>query len=68
MFSWWGKGKVVKDHKTYKEIEVLVREVISGKHKDVTRGSVYFHHKGVRPSWCKKMTKTVKIGDHVFYK
>ena len=67
-FSWYGKGKVVKDHKTYKEIEVLVREVVSGKHRDVTRGSVFFHSTKVKPAWCKKMTKTVKIGDHVFYK
>ena len=67
-FSWYGKGKVVKDHKTYKEIEVLVREVVSGKHRDVTRGSLFFHSTKVKPSWCSKVTKTVKIGDHVFYK
>ena len=67
-FSWIGKGKVVKDHKTYKEVEVLVKEVVEGKHKDITRGSTHFHTTKVKPSWCKKMTKTVKIKDHVFYK
>ena len=67
-FSWIGKGKVVKDHKTYKEVEVLVKEVLDGKHKDITRGSTHFHTTKVKPSWCKKMTKTVKIKDHVFYK
>lgn len=67
-FSWIGKGKVVKDHKTYKEVEVLVKEVIDGKHKDFTRGSTHFHTTKVRPSWCNKMTKTIKIKDHVFYK
>ena len=67
-FSWYGKGKVVKDHKTYKEVEVLVKEVLDGKHKDITRGSTHFHTTKVKPSWCKKMTKTVKIKDHVFYK
>ena len=67
-FSWIGKGKVVKDHKTYKEVEVLVKEVVDGKHKDITRGSTHFHTTKVRPSWCNKMTKTVKIKDHVFYK
>ena len=67
-FSWYGKGKVVKDHKTYGEIEGLVKEVVSGKHKDVTQGSVFFHSTKVKPSWCSKVTKTVKIGDHVFYK
>ena len=67
-FSWYGKGKVVKDHKTYKEVEVLVKEVLDGKHKDITRGSTHFHTTKVNPSWCKKMIKTVKIKDHVFYK
>ena len=67
-FSWYGKGKVVKDHKTYKEVEVLVKEVVDGKHKDITRGSTHFHTTKVNPSWCNKMTKTVKIKDHVFYK
>ena len=67
-FSWIGKGKVVKDHKTYKEVEVLVKEVVDGKHKDITRGSTHVHTTKVNPSWCKKMTKTVKIKDHVFYK
>lgn len=67
-FSWYGKGKVVKDHKTYKEIEGLVKEVVAGKHRDITRGSTHFHTTKVRPSWCNKLTKTVKIGDHVFYK
>lgn len=67
-FSWYGKGKVVKDHKTYKEVEVLVKEVLAGKHKDFTRGSTHFHATRVKPSWCKKMTKTVRIKDHIFYK
>ena len=67
-FSWRGKGKVVKDHKTYKEIEKLVVEAVAGKHRDITRGSTHFHTTKVRPSWCNKLTKTVKIGDHVFYK
>lgn len=67
-FSWYGKGKVVKDHKTYQEIEQLVKEVVSGKHRDTTRGSTHFHTTSIKPSWCKKMTRTVKIGDHVFYK
>ena len=67
-FSWIGKGKVVKDHKTYKEVEVLVKEVLDGKHKDITRGSTHFHTTKVKPSWRNNLTKTVNIGDHVFYK
>ena len=67
-FSWYGKGKVVKDHKTYKEIEKLVLEVVAGKHRDITCGSTHFHTTRVKPSWRNNLTRTVKIGDHVFYK
>ena len=67
-FSWWGKGKVVKDHKTYQEIEVLVREVVSGKHRDFTRGSTHFHHVKIKPDWSKRLTPTIQVGVHKFYK
>lgn len=67
-FEWYGKGKVVKDHKTYQEIEVLVREVLSGKHRDFTRGSTHFHHVKIKPDWSKRLTPTVQVGVHKFYK
>ena len=69
-FSWYGKGKgkVVKDHKTYQEIEVLVKEVLSGKHRDFTRGSTHFHHVKIKPDWSKRLTHTVQVGVHKFYK
>ena len=41
-----------KDPKTYRE-------------KDVTRGSKYFHKRGLRPGWNKKVV--TRIGNHVFY-
>ena len=67
-FSWYGKGKVVKDRKTYQEIEVLVREVVSGKHRDFTRGSTHFHHVKIKPDWSKRLTPTIQVGVHKFYK
>lgn len=35
---------------------------------DVTKGSLYYHAKEVKPYWAKSMVRTVKIGNHVFYK
>lgn len=64
-FSWYGKGKTIKEPKEYDKAKQLVHEVLGGKHKDVTCGAIYFnaHHKA------PKNTKlTVRIGGHSFYK
>ena len=40
---------------------------------DVTKGATHYHVRpgcpgGVRPSWTRKMRKTVQIGCHIFYR
>lgn len=46
----------------------VARQVISGKLKDITGGATNYHATSVNPAWAAKMTKTVQIGNHVFYK
>ena len=64
-FSWYGKGKTIKEPEMYDKAEQLVHEVLDGKHKDFTRGSIYFnaHHKAPKGTMC-----TIRIGGHSFYK
>ena len=64
-FEWIGKAKPVKEHDTYQETKELVLEVLSGKHRDPTQGSLYFnsHHKQPKGTRC-----TIRIGNHSFYK
>jgi hypothetical protein len=49
----------------YDKAKELVYEVIEGKHKDFTRGSLYFnaHHKAPKGTMC-----TIRIGNHSFYR
>lgn len=64
-FVWWGKGKTIKEPEVYDKAKQLVYEVLSGKHKDLTCGAIYFnaHHKA------PKSTKlTVRLGNHSFFK
>lgn len=35
---------------------------------DYTKSATYYHATTVRPSWAKVMVKTVKVGNHIFYK
>lgn len=46
----------------------VARQVISGKLKDITGGATNYHATSVNPAWAEKMTKTVQIGNHIFYK
>ena len=64
-FSWYGKGKTIKEPEMYDKAKQLVHEVLDGKHRDFTRGSIYFnaHHKAPKGTMC-----TIKIGNHSFYR
>ena len=64
-FAWYGKGKTIKELEMYDKAKQLVHEVLEGKHKDFTRGSIYFnaHHKAPKGTMC-----TIRIGNHSFYK
>ena len=64
-FAWYGKGKTIKEPEMYDKAKELVYEVLEGKHKDFTRGSIYFnaHHKAPKNS-----KFTVRIGNHSFFK
>lgn len=64
-FEWWGKGKTIKEPEMYDKAKQLVHEVLEGKHKDFTRGSLYFnaHHKAPKGTMC-----TIRIGNHSFFK
>ena len=36
--------------------------------KPVVRNAIYFHTKGVKPSWSKRMVRVASIGSHIFYR
>lgn len=46
----------------------IAGQLLAGQLEDITGGATNYHADYVSPSWAKKMTKTVKIGRHIFYK
>ena len=64
-FAWYGKGKTIKEPEMYDKAKQLVYEVLDGKHKDFTKGSIFFnaHHKAPKGTVC-----TIRIGNHSFFK
>lgn len=71
-FSWWcdGKPDVVYDRKAYESIYKMAKQIAlnSELNYDITGGALWYHADYVAPSWRKMKVKTVKIGQHIFYK
>ena len=74
-FSMWnGKSEssvvpAAKKHKSWQKAVELVNMAKSGKLDDITGGAdFYYNPKLAKPDWAKLFTKTVTIGNHIFYK
>lgn len=76
-FSWYCDG--LNDHPVFRsknsvnaesftEAVGIALQVLAGNIKDNTHGSVYFHADYVKPRWARIKTKTVKYGNHIFYR
>lgn len=46
----------------------IAEQLQTGALSDITGGATNYHATNVSPVWAKKMTKTVQIGNHIFYK
>lgn len=64
-YSWVKNNPKVKEKEQYERAERLAKEVVSGKHKDNTKGALYFNSLHRKPSGT---VCTVRIGGHSFYK
>lgn len=46
----------------------IAEKIIDGILGDITGGATHYHAKSINPYWAASMTKTVTIGNHIFYK
>ena len=69
-FSWYcdGKPDIIRNKRVWRECVYVAKYVILGGVPDITYNSTHYHGDYVQPWWAKKMEKTVKLGDHIFYR
>jgi len=71
-FSWYcdGKKDIPYNKKRYRELldlsEAIMYDEIS--FVDITDSALFYHTDNIRPSWAKTKKRTIKIGNHIFYK
>lgn len=70
-FSWWcdGKRDDPREDDNWKVSVEVAQAVRAGQTKDATQGALYFHNAKIKPpSWASSKKRTVRIGDHIFYR
>ena len=69
-FSWYcdGKPDIIRSKRMWRECIYIAKYVMLGGVPDITKKSTHYHADYVQPWWAKKMEKTVKLGDHIFYR
>ena len=72
-FSWYCDGKSDKvptaDEELYSLITAMAFKIYyADEGNDFTDGATHYHAYYVQPDWAQTKTKTVTIGDHIFYR
>ena len=69
-FSWWcdGKRDEPKEKLAWANAQQLARLYIAGVYDDPTKAAKWYHADYVKPGWAERLTRTAKIGRHIFYK
>ena len=69
-FSWVCHRKASpKTHTdTWAESLRIAREALKGEIRDPTYGALFFHAVYVKPVWSRTFKKTIRIGNHIFYR
>ena len=67
-FSYYGKVSTIKEVKMYERALELASDVVSGRSKDFTKGSLFFVNTKINPIWLKDLRHTCTIGNHKFFK
>ena len=70
-FSYTHDGSLKKglqDKQSYDRMLLIAHYVWSGEIEDPTHGSDHYHNLAVKPHWRLKLKKTVKLGNHIYYR
>jgi len=69
-FTCNGELAVKKAPSAWMRAQMLAARILTGEERlsDATGGATNFHATSVDPDWATELTRTVQIGNHVFYR
>ena len=63
-----GVPERISEPRTYAKIVKLAKDMLVSDDQSITRGATHYHANSVSPPWSRQLTRTVRIGTHVFYR
>lgn len=63
-----GKSDAPSEHEVYDHLGKIAWLMLAGKPRILTGDATHYHTTSVRPKWSRKLVKTARIGDHLFYR
>ena len=63
-----GKSDAMSEKGARKLMGQVAWVMLKGKPRILTSEATHYHTTAVRPRWSKKLVKTARIGDHIFYR
>lgn len=69
-FSFVCDGKVehIGNREAFKELGKVAWVMMQGKPRILTGKATHYHNTSVLPRWAKRLVRTARIGDHIFYR
>ncbi|MFC0338390.1 Cell Wall Hydrolase [Kushneria avicenniae] len=69
-FSWWcdGRPDEANELKEYATAREIARQALNGSLIDRTHGALFFHHRGITPSWASSFVQTAQTHEFRFYR
>jgi hypothetical protein len=63
-----GKAERIGDRGAYEELGKVAWVMLEGKPRILTGDATHYHAATVKPRWAKRLVRTARIGDHIFYR
>jgi hypothetical protein len=63
-----GRPETIRDRAAYALAGNVAHMMLEGRPRTITGAATHFHTAYVRPGWARRMVKTIRVGDHLFYR
>ena len=63
-----GKAETIGDPKAFEGLGKVAWVMLQGKPRILTDKATHYHNTSVSPRWAKKLVRTARIGEHIFYR
>lgn len=63
-----GRSNRIGNKKVFEKLGQLSHAMMSGAKRELTGNALYYHNTTVRPRWSRKLVRTTRIGQHIFYR